>query len=110
VLKARAFGLGYESRERTLDVAEVKALLDALDLTAILDGTAKSQRLSEIVRLGIAFQLYVPLRTQSIIGARWSEFDLDAARWTVTSTPPPRRPRRLSLATEAAPQPQPLEP
>jgi integrase len=83
VMRARAFGLRATSRSRILDAKEVKALFAALDLTALLEGTAKPRRLSPTVRLALAFQLYVPLRSQSIIGARWDELDLDGARWTV---------------------------
>ena len=83
VLRARSFGLRAVSRQRVLDADELKVFLAALDLTALLDGTAKPQRLSATVRLGIAFQLYVPLRSHSLIAARWEEFDLEAARWTV---------------------------
>lgn len=61
----------------------MKAFFDALELTALLDGTAKRQRLSPTMRLALAFQLYVPLRSQSLIGAQWIEIDLDAKRWTV---------------------------
>lgn len=86
-LTASAFGLGSNERDRYLDANEIQELFKALDLTALLDGTAKPARLSETVRLGIAFQLYVPTRTQSIIGARWEEFDFETKRWTV----PPER-------------------
>lgn len=83
VAQARTFGLGAISRDRVLDADEVKSFFDALDLTSLLDGTAKDRRLSPTVRLALAFQLYVPLRSHSLIGARWEEFDLDGARWTV---------------------------
>ena len=83
VLRGRAFGLRSTSRNRVLDAEEIKAFFAALDLTALLEGTAKKARLTATVRLALAFQLYVPLRTHSLIGARWEELDLDAARWTV---------------------------
>ncbi len=83
VMRARAFGLRAASRNRVLDADEIKALFTVLDLSALLDGTATPQRLSPTVRLALAFQLYVPLRSQSLIGARWDEFDLDAGRWVV---------------------------
>lgn len=83
VMRSRAFGLRATSRNRVLDVEELKALFAALNLTALLAGTAKKARLSPTVRLALAFQLYVPLRSQSLIGARWEELDLEAARWTV---------------------------
>src|SRR5439155_872780 len=35
------------------------------------------------VRLALAFLLFTPVRTHSVLGARWSEFDLPAARWTI---------------------------
>jgi integrase len=41
------------------------------------------RKLSLRVRLGIAFQLYVPTRTHSIIGARWEEIDMTERRWTI---------------------------
>lgn len=83
-LQAAAFGLGSgDGRDRYLDEGEVRALFEALDLTALLDGSARARRLSVTMRLGIAFQLYVPTRTQSVIAARWDEVDLDAARWTI---------------------------
>lgn len=83
VMRARSFGLRATSRTRVLDAEEIKALFAELDLGALLDGTAKPRRLSPTVRLALAFQLYVPLRSQSLIGARWEEIDLEAARWTV---------------------------
>jgi len=86
-LTASAFGLGSNERDRYLDANEIQELFKALDLTALLKGTAVPCRLSETVRLGIAFQLYVPTRSQSLIGARWEEFDFEAKRWTV----PPER-------------------
>ena len=82
-MRARAFGLRGASKRRPLDADEIKALFEALDLAALLDGTAKPQRLSAVVRLGLAFQLYVPLRSHSIIGAAWAEVDLEAGTWTV---------------------------
>lgn len=83
VMRARSFGLRASSRTRVLDAEELKAFFAALDLTALLEGTAKAQRLSPTIRLALAFQLYVPLRSHSLIGARWDELDLGAARWTV---------------------------
>lgn len=83
VLRARSFGIGSTSRERTLSADELRAFFDALDLNAILDGTAKYQRLSPSVRLALAFQLYVPQRSQSLIGAKWEEVDFKQRLWTV---------------------------
>lgn len=83
VLRVRSFGIGGTSRERTLNAVELRAFFEALDLNALLDGSAKFQRLSPTVRLALAFQLYVPLRSQSLIGARWEEIDLKARMWTV---------------------------
>jgi len=83
IMRARSFGLRANARARVLDADELKAFFDALDLTALLNGTAKAQRLSPTVRLGLAFQLYVPLRSHSLIGGRWEEFDLEQKRWTV---------------------------
>jgi integrase len=82
-LKGKLFGLRASKRSRYLDADEIKAFFAALDLTALLDGTANPQKLSATARLGCAFQLYIPLRSHSIIGAKWEEFDLDAGRWTV---------------------------
>lgn len=83
VARTRTFGIRATSRSRYLKAEEVKAFFDALELTALLDGTAKRQRLSPTMRLALAFQLYVPLRSQSLIGAQWIEIDLDAKRWKV---------------------------
>jgi integrase len=83
VMRARSFGLRASSRNRILDVDELRAFFDALDLTALLEHAAKRRRLSPTTRLALAFQLYVPLRSHSLIGARWEEVDLGAARWTV---------------------------
>ena len=83
VLQSRAFGLRKSERARFLDRDEIKSLFDALDLSALLDGTALPRKLSETVRLGIAFQLYVPTRTHSIIGAMWDEIDMKEKRWTI---------------------------
>ena len=86
VLQAKALGLKKTPRGRKLDADELKALFKALDLSAILDGTAKKnpkEKLSTTVRLGIALLYYVPVRSHSLVAAEWKEFDLDAARWTV---------------------------
>ncbi len=100
VLQARAFGLRKSERARFLNAEEIGALFAALDLTALLDGTAEDRKLSKTVRLGIAFQLYVPTRTHSIIGARWDEIDKKAKRWTV---PVNRLKLRKEDAAEARP-------
>jgi len=83
VLRGTALGLTKVKRGRNLNERELAALFTALDLTALLDGIAKPQRLSPTVRLGLAFLLYVPVRSHSFIGARWEEVDLDSALWTV---------------------------
>jgi integrase len=83
VLQAKALGLRGTKRGRYLDADELKALFAALDLAALLDGTAKDQKLSETTRLGIALLLYVPVRTHSLVAAEWSEVDLDAGRWII---------------------------
>jgi integrase len=100
VLQARAFGLRKSYRARFLDADEIKSFFAALDLTAILNETAKARKLSPTVRLGIAFQLYVPTRTHSIIGARWDEIDMKAKRWIV---PVDRLKLRKEDAAEAKP-------
>jgi hypothetical protein len=99
-MKADTFGLRKTGRARYLDAGELAAFFQALDLNALLDGTARKQKLSEAVRLGIAFQAYVPPRTQGIIGARWEEFDLagaDGATWLI----PPAR-QKVKNAAERA--------
>lgn len=101
VLQARAFGLRKSDRARFLNAEEIKALFAALDLSALLDGTAKDRKPSKTVRLGIAFQLYVPTRTHSIIGARWDEIDVKAKRWTVPV-------KRLKLRKQDAPEARPF--
>ena len=83
VLQTAALGLKKTPRGRKLDADELKALFEALDLNAILDGTAKPQKLSETVRLGIALLFYAPVRSHSLVAAEWKEIDLDAARWTI---------------------------
>lgn len=83
VMRSRAFGLRSTSRTRVLDAEELRALFEALELTALLAGTAKPRRLSATVRLAISFQAYTPLRAQSLLGARWEEFDLEEKLWTV---------------------------
>ncbi|MGC3998076.1 MAG: integrase family protein [Anaeromyxobacter sp.] len=83
VLQASALGLKGTKRGRFLDSNELAALFEALDLNALLDGTAKDQKLSKTVRLGIAFLHYVPVRTHSLVAAEWREFDLEACRWTI---------------------------
>lgn len=82
-LRARDFGIGATARRRWLKEPELRDLFTALDLNALLDGTAKPRRLSVTVRLALALLLYVPVRSHSLLGARWSEFDLDGARWTI---------------------------
>lgn len=83
-LQAPAFGIRKRALgDKWLHAEEVRALFDALDLTALLAGTAKQRKLPAVTRLALAFQLYVPLRSHSLIGARWKEVDLEAARWTV---------------------------
>jgi integrase len=83
VLQATALGLKKTPRGRTLNEDELRALFEALELNAILAGSAKRQKLSETVRLGIALLYYVPVRSHSLVAAEWKEFDLDAARWTI---------------------------
>ncbi len=83
VLQAKALGLKGTKRARWLDANEMKALFAALDLNALLDGTAKGQKPSATVRLGIALLYYLPVRSHSLIGARWDEVDLEAARWII---------------------------
>ena len=83
VLQAPALGLKKIPRGRRLDADELRALFEALDLNAILDGTAKPQKLSETVRLGIALLFYVPVRSHSLVAAEWKEIDLDGARWRI---------------------------
>ncbi len=100
VLQARAFGLRKSQRARFLSADEIKALFVTLDLSALLDGSAKRRKLSPTVRLGIAFQLYVPTRTHSIIGAQWDEIDMKGQRWTI---PVDRLKLRKDDATEARP-------
>lgn len=83
VLQAKALGLKKTARKRRLSPDEIRALFEVLDLSAILDGTAKEWRLTETVRLGIALLFYVPARSHSLIAARWEEIDLNGARWTI---------------------------
>lgn len=83
VLQANALGLRGSKRGRYLDADEMKSLFEALDLSALLDETAKPQKLSATVRLGIALLHYVPVRSHSLVAAEWTEIDLDAARWTI---------------------------
>jgi integrase len=83
VLQAPALGLKKTPRGRKLDADELKALFEALDLNAILDGTATPQKLSETVRLGIALLYYAPVRSHSLVAAEWKEIDLDVARWRI---------------------------
>lgn len=92
-LRARAFGLGSRPRARYLDADEVRAFLAALDAPG---------RLTTTLRCALAFQLYVPLRSESLIGARWDEFQ--DGTWHV---PPERlkeggaRPWEVPLPTTA---------
>jgi integrase len=83
VLQAKALGVKGTTRSRRLNAEEMKALFDALDLNAVLDGTAREQKLSETVRLGIALLYYCPVRSHSLVEAEWTEIDFDAARWAV---------------------------
>lgn len=83
LLQAKALGLKGTKRGRYLNADELKALFEALDLDALLDGTAKPRKLSPTVRLGIALLYYVPVRSHSLVAAEWKEIDLDAARWVI---------------------------
>jgi integrase len=83
VLQAKALGVKGTTRSRRLNAEEMRALFEALDLNAILDGTAKEQKLSETVRLGIALLYYCPVRSHSLVEAEWSEVELETARWIV---------------------------
>jgi integrase len=83
VLQAKALGVKGTTRSRRLTAEEMKALFDALDLNAMLEGTAKEQKLSETVRLGIALLYYCPVRSHSLVEATWKEIDLEAARWVI---------------------------
>lgn len=82
-LDAKAFGIEKSSRNRVLNADEIRAFFDVLDLNAILDGSAKERKLSQTVRLALAFQLYVPTRTHSLIGARWDEINWKERTWTI---------------------------
>jgi integrase len=83
VLQAAALGLRGTKRGRHLDAEELGALFRGLDLDALLEGTAKRQKLTPTVRLGIAMLYYVPVRSHSLVAAEWKEIDLDAGRWTI---------------------------
>lgn len=96
-MKADTFALHKTARKRTLDKEEMRALFKALDLNALLAGTAKKAKLSSAVRFAIAFQLYTPPRSQGILGARWDEIDLDTATWVI----PPAR-QKVQNAAERA--------
>ncbi len=101
VLQAKALGLKKTPRGRKLDADEMKALFGALDLTAIVAGTAKDQKLSETVRLGIALLFYVPVRTHSLIAAEWKEMDLETGRWVIPAS-------KLKLHREARAEARPF--
>ncbi len=83
VLQSDKLGLKRRRRGRKLSDDEVKTLFTALDLNALLDGSAKERKLSATVRLAIAFLLYAPVRSHSLVGAKWKELDLDAGRWVI---------------------------
>jgi integrase len=84
VLQRKSLGLPKKvSRARYLKEPEIKSLFAALDLTALLDGTAKARKLTPAIRLGVAFLLHVPVRSHSLLGARWEEINWKARTWTV---------------------------
>jgi len=72
VMRARAFGLRATSRSRVLDAEEVRAFFRALDLTALLEGTAKRARLSPTVRLALGAKL-----TVHDLRRTWRSFAMD---------------------------------
>jgi len=84
VLQRKSLGLPKKvSRARYLKEPEIASLFAALDLTALLDGTAKARKFTPTTRLGIAFLLHVPVRSHSLVGARWEEIDWKARTWTI---------------------------
>jgi integrase len=82
-MKQRTFKIRATGRDRYLNADEIKALFAALDLTALLDGTAKPIRLSPSVRLATAALLYTGVRTGSLLAARWAAVDMEGASWVI---------------------------
>lgn len=60
------------------------AALEAKDLPDFLRALDRNDaRLYALTRLGIRLMMLTFVRTGELIGARWSEFDLDAALWVI---------------------------
>lgn len=60
------------------------AALEAKDLPEFLQSLAKNDaRLYPLTRHAIRLMMLTFVRTQELIGARWSEIDLDNAMWTI---------------------------
>ena len=66
---------------KRVDAKELPALLRAIDQYGV------TQKGDEITRLGLQLMAYVFVRTSELIGARWSEIDLEAKEWRI----PPER-------------------
>jgi len=66
---------------KRVDVKELPSLLRDIDQYGII------QKGDEITRLGLQLMSYVFVRTSELIGARWSEIDLEAKEWRI----PPER-------------------
>jgi integrase len=62
-----------------------KGHFDAIPYAQVPDFVRKLQSVatSEVARLAFEFLILTAARTNEVIGARWSEFDLDQAIWTI---------------------------
>lgn len=77
------------------------ARIDAKDLPALLRAIEVYQG-SHVTRLAMKLMALTFVRTSELIGAKWSEFDMEASRWSI----PPERmkmrdPHIVPLATQA---------
>lgn len=79
-------------KDRVLSDAELRALFQVLD----------ESRIGPSVRLALLFVLTTACRPGEAIGARWSEFDLDAGTWTIPAARYKTRRRHEVLLSPAA--------
>jgi integrase len=61
------------------------ARIDAKDLPALLRSMEVYQG-THVTRLAIKLMALTFVRTSELIGAKWTEFDMDAARWNIPAT------------------------
>ncbi|RZF29968.1 DUF4102 domain-containing protein [Paraburkholderia sp. UYCP14C] len=77
---------------RALNLAQLGTLLNAIE----------GATLSPVVRAAVRLMFLTAVRTNELIGARWTEFDLDGALWTIPASRMKGREEHLVPLSEQA--------